>query len=292
MIEMIKNTKIQNYIVRQSIKEYQVLFLYRPEDRDYWNEKREKGLHHCYIKDNGVLNLWKGEKILESNNDVTLNFEDNTFNSKFKKMRVAKYAPNHWKFYYTTERIVATIPYRKTLKIGDFVELFKSTFKRQLHKNHYIVTHLPHSMLAGIVLRLQDGKSICNHIAFIYKNKIFSQNKIVNYTLYYFDYADPTQAEKIGLRLKDHACNLQLKLLPLVKETQLFSNIELENIRSEVINNLKNNTFEIRTSREKFKDFTIKTLYVGGIPLPIFPRSNCNMKGLKKNPSNKFSRYF
>jgi hypothetical protein len=210
-------------------------------------------------------------------------------------MRVAKRAPNNWRFYYTTERIVATIPYGKTLKIGDVAELFKNTLKRQLHKNQYIVTHLPHSMLAGIVLRLQTGTSKCKHIAFVYKNKLKSQDRIVNYTLYFFDYVDPIQAEKFCLTVKNLACNLQLKFLrnfyPSIKESHLLSNTEVEIIRSEVSNNLKNNKFDIRLSRQKFSDFTIKTLYVGGIPLPVFPRTNSNIPEFQSAFPKKYERY-
>ncbi len=288
---MMENIKTRNAIVQQSIKEYQVLFRYRPEDYGYWNEKSEKGLTHCYIKDDGELIPWVGENILKSFNEVTLNIKDDTFDSKFKKMRVAKRAPNYWRFYYTTERIVATIPYGKTLKIGDAAELFKNTLKRQLHKNQYIVTHLPHSMLAGIVLRLQVGKSKCKHIAFVYKNKLVSQDRIVNYTLYFFEYGDSIQSEKFCLKVKNLACNLQLKLLPIAKENKLISNTDMELIRSEVSKNLKNNKFEISSSREKFRDFTIKTLYVGGIPNPIFPRSSSNIPSFQSVYRDKYHRY-
>lgn len=286
-----ENIKTQNDIFQQSIKEYQVIFLYRPEDDNYWNEKKDKGLTHCYIKNDGKLIPWEGESILKSFNEVTLNIKDDTFDSKFKKMRVAKRAPNYWRFYYTTERIVTTIPYGKTLKIGDVAELFKNTIKRKIHKNQYIVTCLPHSMLAGIVLRSQAGKSKCEHIAFVYKNTLKSQNRIVNYTLYFFNYGDSIQSEKFCIKVKNQACNLQLKLLPMAKEKKLISNIDMELIRSEVSKNLKNNKFETRTRREKFRDFTIKTLYVGGIPYPIFPRSSSNIPTFQSSYRDKYHRY-
>ena len=289
---MLENIKNQNKVIQQSIKEYQVLFLYRPEDDNKWKEKSEKGLTHCYIKDDGKLKPWIGEEILKSFNDATLNLRDDSFDSKFKKMRVAKRAPNHWRFYYTNERIVATIPYGKTLKVGDIAELFKNTLKRQFHKNQYIIAHFPHSMLAGIVLRLQAGKSKCKHIAFVYKNKLQSQNRIVNYTLYFFDYGNPIEAEEFCLKIKNLACKLQLNLLPMVRETHLLSNTDIEIIRSEISKNLKCNEFDIRTSKGKLRDFTIKTLYVGGIPFPVFPRSSCNISKFKSTFSKNYNRYY
>ncbi|NVM19048.1 MAG: hypothetical protein HWN80_15140 [Candidatus Lokiarchaeota archaeon] len=267
---MNKNLKPQRNIISQSIKEYQPLFLYRPKDKEYWDKKRKEGLAQFYLKEKGELIPWEGEKILKVFDNVTLNVKDDTFKSKFKKMRVAKRAPNKWKLYFTTERIVATIPYGKTLKIGDIVELFTTTFKRQSHKNYYVIGYFPHSMLAGIVLRLKQGKPTCEHIAFVYKNKL--KNRFVNYTLYFFNYGPQKQSEEFCLKFKNLACKLQLKLLKLVKDLSLLSQSELSKIRSKITENLDKKEFETRENREKFNNITIKTLYVGGIPLPIFPR--------------------
>ncbi|NVM37880.1 MAG: hypothetical protein HWN81_19970 [Candidatus Lokiarchaeota archaeon] len=267
---MNENLKPKSNIISQSINGYQPLFLYRPKDKEYWVKKRKEGLTQCYLKGKGELIPWEGEKILKVFDNVTLNIKDDTFKSKFKKMRVAKRAPNKWRLFFTTERIVATIPYGKTLKIGDIVDLFTTTFKRQSHKKHYIVAHFPHSMLAGIVLRLKQGKPNCEHIAFVYKNKL--KNRIVNYTLYFFNYGSQKQSEEFCLKFKNSACKLQLKLLKLVKDLSLLSQAEVSRIRSEITRNLDKKDFDMRENREKFKDITIKTLYIGGIPLPIFPR--------------------
>lgn len=276
---MKQNLKSSSNIIRKSIKEYKPLFLYRPEDKEYWNEKRKEGLLNCYLKENAKLNPWGGENVLKSFNKVTLNIKDDTSKSRFKKMRVAKRAPNQWNLFFTSERIVATIPYAKTLKIGDIVELFTTTIKRRSHKNHYVGANLPHSMLAGIVLRLREGKPTCEHIAFVYKHKLPTQNKIVNYTLYFFDYGSQTQSEKFCLKFKTLACELQLNLLLLVKDLSLLSNNDLIKLKSEISSNLKNKNFEINSSVEKFKSITIKTLFIGGIPFPVFPRINCqNLK--------------
>lgn len=291
--------KTTDNLIRQSIIEYQPLFLHRPEDKAQWKNKRKEGILHCYITENGELILWKNEKILKTYNDVTLNMKDDSFNSRFKKMRVAKHAPRHWRLFFTTERIVATIPYGKTLKIGDFAELIKTPIKRHFHKNHYISVHLPHSMLAGIVLRLNERKT-CDHIAFIYKNKLVSktalntkklsfQKRIVNYTLFFFDFGYQKQAEKFSLKLKNLAGNLQLNLLTLVKQNSLLSNSEILNIKSEISQNLNQRKFKtdlIKDGSIIKKNISIKTLFVGGIPLPIFPRENCNFQVLPKSLVN------
>ena len=282
-------TQNLNDLIHQSLNEYQPLFLYRPKDTEDWDKKRKKGLTCCYLNDKGELNPWDGEKILKSFDKVSLNVKDDTFNSKLKKMRVAKRAPNYWRFFFTNERIVATIPYGKTLKIGDIVDLFKTTLNRQAHKNDYIIGHFPHSMLAGIVLRLKEGKSTCDHIAFVYKNKF--KNRIVNYTLYYFNYGSQKQSEEFCLKFKNFACKLQLKLLKLVKELSLLSQTELSKIRSEITQNLQKQDFKISENKEKFKNITIKSLYVGGIPLPIFPRitsKNPYFKGINQKELLKF----
>jgi len=201
-----------------------------------------------------------------------LNVKDDSFKSRFKKMRVAKNAPNHWKLYYTDERIVATIPYRNTQKIGDIVDLFKTTFKRRAHKNNYISGHFPHSMLAGIVIRSKEGKSKTEHIAFVYKNKILKDDKIVNYTLYFFDFGSQKQSENFCLRVKNLACDLQLKLLITLKNNNLLKEKEILKLKSKISENLKNNKFITNISTEKFKKYIIKTLYVGGIPFPLFTK--------------------
>jgi len=265
-----KTLKTPGNIISQSIKEYQPLFLYRPKDKDYWDNKRNEGLPQCFLKEKGELIPWEGENILKVYDNVTLNIKDDSFKSKFKKMRVAKRAPNKWRLFFTTERIVATIPYGKTQKIGDIVDLFTTTVKRQSHKNQYVVGHFPHSMLAGIVLRLKEGKNTCEHIAFVYKNKL--KDRIVNYTLYFFNYGSQKQSEEFCLKFKNSACKLQLKLLKLTTELSLLSKSEISRIRSKITENLDKKEFETREDREKFKNIIIKTLYVGGIPLPIFPR--------------------
>jgi len=270
---MKNNLQSQSNLIKRYVKEYQPLFLYRPQDKEDWKKKRELGLTHCYIRENGELIPWNNEEVLRSFDKITLNVKDDSFKSRFKKMRIAKRAPNHWKLFLTNERFVATILYGKTLKIGDIVDLFKTTFKRQAHKKHHIVGHFPHSMLAGIVIRSKEGKSNCEHIAFIYKNKI--KNSIVNYTLYFFNYGTQKHSEEFCLKIKNLACKLQLKLLQLAKELSLLSQSEISKIKAEVTKNLDNKKFEVRESKEKFKNITIKTLHVGGIPLPIFPRLKC-----------------
>ncbi|MFX1276509.1 MAG: hypothetical protein ACFFBP_12155 [Promethearchaeota archaeon] len=271
---MNRNLTTQSKILNQSMNEYQALSLHRPEDKDYVIEKKKQGLILCYLYDNGELEPWDGEKVLKFFNDVALNIKDDSFKSRFKKMRVAKNAPTHWKFYYTNERIVATIPYGKTLKIGDIVDFFKTTVKRRAHKGHFISGFFPHSMLAGIVIRSKEGKPNTEHIAFVYKKKLLHEDKIVNYTLYFFNYGSQAQSENFCLRVKNLACNLQLKLLPLVKSNSLLPDKDILKLKSEITENLNKREFETRISTEKFRNYIIKTLYVGGIPFPIFPREH------------------
>ena len=288
-----KNNLKSNYnIINKSIKEYKPLLLYRPQDKEYWNEKRKEGLLHCYLNEKVELNPWGGENLLKTFNRVTLNVKDDSFKSKFKKMRVAKRAPNHWNLFFTSERIVATIPYGKTLKIGDVVDLFTTTMKRRSHKDHYVITHLPHSMLAGIVLRLSQGKPTCEHIAFVYKHLIPAQNRIVNYTLYFFNYGPQKQSENFCLKFKTLACKLQLNLLSLVKDLTLLSENDLIKLKSEISNNLNKEDFEVTSRVEKLKNITIKTLFVGGIPFPLFPRINSQTTKAQVNYSRKRSAIF
>ena len=271
---MNKSLNIENKIISQSIKEYHALSLYRPEDKDYMNKKKMEGLTLCYLYDNGELNPWQGEEILQFFNDVPINIKDDTFKSKYKKMRVAKRAPMHWKFYYTNERIVATIPYGKTQKIGDIVDLFRTTIKRRTHKNHYVAGFFPHSMLAGIVLRSRKDQQLTKHIAFVYKYKLPKEDKIVNYTLFFFNNGTQKKSEKLCLNIKNLACNLQLKLLPVAKNYGLLKEEEIKKLKSKILENLKNNNFITSISTEKFKQYSIQTLYVGGIPFPLFPREH------------------
>jgi len=269
---MNKSLNIENKLISQYIKEYKALSLYRPEDKDYMNNKRLEGLPLCYLYDNGELNPWQGEEILQFFNDVPVNIKDDTFKSRFKKMRVAKRAPTHWKFYYTNERIVTTIPYGKTQKIGDIVDLFRTTIKRRTHKNHYVAGFFPHSMLAGIVLRSREDQKLTKHIAFVYKHKLLKEDRIVNYTLFFFNNGTQKKSEKLSLNIKNLACNLQLKLLPVAKNNGLLKENEVTKLKSEISENLKNNKFITNTSTERFKQYSIQTLYVGGIPFPLFPR--------------------
>lgn len=271
---------IRKDYINQAIKEYQPLFVFRLRDKTYLDAKRKKGVLNCYLTEDGNLIPFEGEKILKTFKNVSLNVKDDSFKSQFKKMRVAKRAPNHWTLYLTSERIVAVIPYKKTLKIGDIVDLFKTTIKRVSHKDEFIVAHLPHSMLAGIVLRMRENKRTCDHIAFIYKNKLIPKKMIVNYTLYFFNYGPHKISEKFCLKVKNIAVNLQKGLLPLMKNMTLLSPTELSKINSEITQSLSQNKFKTEILRDKLRDVTIKTLFTGGIPFPIFPRITSKSLGI------------
>jgi hypothetical protein len=280
-------------VFSRSIVEYQPLFLYRREDEGMWSTKQNEGLLLPYISKDGTFHPWNGEKILYSFENATINIKDDSFESRMKKMRIAKRAPRKWKVYITSERIVAVIPFSKTMKIGDIVELFTTSVKRVIHRGEYIMVFLPHSMLAGIVIRLKQGVT-CKHIALVYKHqpvvgdatrlrRLAFQDRIVNYTLYLFDFAEGKEdAEKLSLDLQQLSATLQNGLLYQSSRASLLSHEDKNEIQQQLSENLRKG-FQNNWRRDGIllkRNYLIETLFVGGIPHPIYPREDCNSQAI------------
>lgn len=270
----------------EAIINYKAISLVRPQEFPKWDESRKNGLLLPYLRERKgsvtpEIDLWTNEKVLFDFKDYFATYEEFKENRKISPFRMA---PKGWNIYVTDERVFAAIERQKTVS----GLLFTVPFKKRKVRGEFLAIHLPHSMLAAIIIRYKANLD-CEHLALVYKQrKIYETStqeagRIVpgksfsNHTFWMFDLGDRTFTDDFADKLGDVAHRLQRKLLKRAASLNLVRKEQINEISEKLQENYeKGFTSEFKISGKLRKKALVRTLFLDGLGWPLFPRAKSN----------------